>query len=204
VQAQEVPVLAHDGGSLAKEPPSVQATFTSVYGGRAAQQWVTEHEAGLALGAPARSVRVAFVAQNNGLGDANEMQRAAFLDEWRRLGYEPGRDVLFSWHYTPIPTQPLDPIASGVVALKPDLIVTSSTPPAQAIKKVAGSIPLIFSGSGDPVGSDIISNLEHPGGNVTGALTLPFSVNEMDVAPGCHSQLDQPITRRLRLGASGS
>src|SRR5262245_24922273 len=109
--------------------------FEAVYGGRASTQWVAEHQAALAVGAPAKRILVAFFAQSNGVGDAPETQRAALMDSWRSAGYQPGRDLLLSWHYPPSPTQPLDALAAEVVGLHPDLIITNSTPPAQAIKK---------------------------------------------------------------------
>jgi hypothetical protein len=181
VRAQERPVLANDGGSLASEPLATRAMFESVYGGRAATQWVAEHEAEMAIGAPAHPVRVGFVAQSTGIGEVAETQRAVMLDEWRKQGYAPGRDVVISWYYPQSTTQPLDGLAAEMASLKPDLMITASTPAGQAVSKVAGSMPLIFSGSGDPLGAGIVSNLDHPGGNVTGAMTLPLSVNQTNV-----------------------
>jgi putative ABC transport system substrate-binding protein len=181
VQAQEAPVLANDGMSLARETPATQTMFAGVFGARAATQWVAEHEAALSVGAPDKRVRVAFMAQGNGIGDAAETQRAAFIDSWRAAGYQPGRNLLIGWYYPPSPTQPLDGMAAELVSKNPDLIITNSTPPAQAVKKATSTIPFIFSASGDPLGAGIVTNLEHPGGNITGVLTLPLSANQINV-----------------------
>ncbi|MGA7680458.1 MAG: ABC transporter substrate-binding protein, partial [Pseudolabrys sp.] len=47
-----------------------------------------------------------------------------------------------------------------------------NTPAAIAAKNVTKTIPIVFSGVGDPVGAAVVPNLAHPGGNVTGISIL--------------------------------
>ena len=58
--------------------------------------------------------------------------------------------------------------AKELVALQPDLIVTSSTPATAVMLKQTRTIPVIFVVVADPVGSGFVTNLARPGGNVTG------------------------------------
>jgi putative ABC transport system substrate-binding protein len=58
-------------------------------------------------------------------------------------------------------------IASELVALKPDVLVTAGTQAALALRQATKDIPIVMTSS-DPVGTGLIASLAHPGGNVTG------------------------------------
>ena len=58
--------------------------------------------------------------------------------------------------------------AKELVALQPDLMVTSSTPATAAMLQQTNTIPIIFVLVADPVGSGFVASLPRPGGNVTG------------------------------------
>src|SRR5262249_54577856 len=55
-----------------------------------------------------------------------------------------------------------------VVGLAPDVIVAHSTPVLAVLRPATSTIPIVFAMVNDPVGQGIISNLAHPGGNITG------------------------------------
>jgi len=61
--------------------------------------------------------------------------------------------------------------------LKVDLIVVSGTPQTLAAKKATTTIPIVMANVGDPVGSDLVSSLARPGGNVTGLASLSPELN---------------------------
>jgi putative ABC transport system substrate-binding protein len=52
------------------------------------------------------------------------------------------------------------------------VIVTASTPAAQAAKNATNAIPIVMATGGDPVGAGLIASLGRPGGNVTGMTHL--------------------------------
>ena len=92
----------------------------------------------------------------------------AFRQGLRDAGYAEGRDVVIEWRsangdYARIPA-----LATDLVQRKVDVIVVDSTPGAQAVKRATSTIPIVMAVVGDPVGSGIVANLAHPGGNVTG------------------------------------
>jgi putative tryptophan/tyrosine transport system substrate-binding protein len=66
----------------------------------------------------------------------------------------------------------LTELASELVAAKVDVITTISTPAALAARKVTTTIPIVFTGVGDPVGAGVVSSLSHPDGNATGLSLL--------------------------------
>ncbi len=58
--------------------------------------------------------------------------------------------------------------AKEIVALKPDLILVSTSPGVAAILRETRSIPTVFTNVADPVGSGFVSSFSRPGGNITG------------------------------------
>jgi len=59
-------------------------------------------------------------------------------------------------------------IARKMVGDQPDVIVAIATPSAQAAVSATRDIPVVFSVVTDPLGAKLVSNMEQPGGNVTG------------------------------------
>jgi putative ABC transport system substrate-binding protein len=57
-----------------------------------------------------------------------------------------------------------------------DLIVTRGTPATLAVKNATGTIPVVMTAAGDPVGSGIVPSLARPGGNVTGLSALNVEI----------------------------
>jgi putative tryptophan/tyrosine transport system substrate-binding protein len=66
--------------------------------------------------------------------------------------------------------------AKELVALQPDLIVTSSTPATSAMLQQTRTIPVIFVLVGDPVGSGFVTSLARPDGNATGFTPIEESL----------------------------
>jgi len=69
----------------------------------------------------------------------------------------------------------LPALATELVALKVDVIVVTSTPAALAAKQATRTIPIVFAGVADPVGSGLVTSFARPGGNVTGLASLSRS-----------------------------
>jgi putative ABC transport system substrate-binding protein len=55
-----------------------------------------------------------------------------------------------------------------LMARSPDVAVAFSNPALAMLKPLAGNIPVVFVGVGDPVGSRFVASLARPGGNITG------------------------------------
>jgi putative ABC transport system substrate-binding protein len=87
----------------------------------------------------------------------------------RDLGYVEGQNILIEYRWAEGKYDRLPGLASDLVALKVDLIVTTGgTPPALAAKRATTSIPIVMTGVGDAVGSGLVVSLARPGGNITG------------------------------------
>jgi putative ABC transport system substrate-binding protein len=58
--------------------------------------------------------------------------------------------------------------AKELVALQPDLILSSTTPTTSALLQQTHTIPIVFAIVADPIGSGFVANFARPGGTVTG------------------------------------
>ena len=63
-------------------------------------------------------------------------------------------------------------IARSLVGKQPAVIVPISTPSAQAVASATKDIPIVFTAVTDPLGAGLVTDLNHPGGNVTGLSDL--------------------------------
>jgi len=92
----------------------------------------------------------------------------AFRQGLRELGYKEGRNLEIVYRSSDGRDQRFPGLASELVRLQLDLILTRGTPAALAAKSVTRTIPVVMAASGDPVGSGLVASLGRPGGNVTG------------------------------------
>ena len=86
----------------------------------------------------------------------------------RKLGYVEGQNILIEYRYAEGNSDRLSELASELVRLKVDAIVTTGTEGALASKQATSTIPIIMTTGDEPVARGIIASLARPGGNVTG------------------------------------
>jgi putative ABC transport system substrate-binding protein len=92
----------------------------------------------------------------------------AFRQGMQELGYKEGQNFEIAYRSSDGRDERFAGLASELVRLNVDLILTRGTPAALAAKSATRTIPVVMAASGDPVGSGLIASLGHPGGNVTG------------------------------------
>jgi len=93
--------------------------------------------------------------------------RAAFEERLRDLGWIAGQTVSIDYRWAEGSAEREAEIASEYIHLGVDVIVTTGSI-AATLKKATASIPIVFAAAIDPLGSGLVANLSHPGGNVTG------------------------------------
>jgi putative ABC transport system substrate-binding protein len=69
---------------------------------------------------------------------------------------------------TPEDAEARQRFAKELVALQPDVILSSVTPTTAALLEQTHTIPIVFATVSDPIGSGFVASLARPGGNVTG------------------------------------
>jgi ABC-type uncharacterized transport system substrate-binding protein len=100
----------------------------------------------------------------------------AFRQRLRELGYVEGKNILIEYRYAEGKLERLPDLATELVRLKVDVIVTHG-PAILAAKKASATIPNVFTSADDPVGSGFVSSLARPGGNITGLSTMAPDLN---------------------------
>jgi putative tryptophan/tyrosine transport system substrate-binding protein len=90
----------------------------------------------------------------------------------KELGYSEGHNIAYEYGWAEGKPPRLTELAKELVDLKVDVITAFSTPAAIAAQKATQTIPIVFGGVGDPVGSGVVSSLSRPGGNITGISIL--------------------------------
>jgi putative ABC transport system substrate-binding protein len=101
-----------------------------------------------------------------------QIEHDGLRDGLNELGYIEGRDITITSRAAESNTDRLPNLAAELVGLKPDVIVTASTPAISAVKEATNVIPIVFASAGDPVASGLVLSLAKPGGNVTGITIL--------------------------------
>ena len=94
---------------------------------------------------------------------------AGFREGLEKLGWSEGGNVTIDYRFAPAGTQ-AHLLARELVALQPDVILAQSTPATAALKPETSTIPIVFAGVADPIGSGFVASLSRPGGNLTGLL----------------------------------
>ena len=92
----------------------------------------------------------------------------AFRQRLGELGYVEGENILTEYRHVEGKAERLPDLVAELVRLKVDIILTSTPSATLAAKKASPTMPIVFSGINDPVGTGIVSNLARPGGNITG------------------------------------
>jgi len=93
---------------------------------------------------------------------------AALMQRLRELGWIEGRTIAVEYRWGEGRPERFTEIAAEFVRLKVDVIVTGGAGPINAAKKATAVIPIVFTATGDPVGTGLVESLARPGGNVTG------------------------------------
>jgi len=96
--------------------------------------------------------------------------RQGIIDELAKNGYEDNKSLHLIFKNAQGNVSIASQIAQQFVAEQPAVIVAIATPSAQAVVKAAQGtpLPIVFSSITDPVQAGLVSDLKHPGKNVTG------------------------------------
>lgn len=120
----------------------------------------------LILPAKAEEVTVAVTAivEHPALDAARDGIKEALAE----AGYKEGENLTFVYESAQGNPGTAAQIARQFVGDAPNVIVPISTPSAQAVVSATRDIPVVFTAVSDPLGAELIKDMQKPGGNVTG------------------------------------
>ena len=94
--------------------------------------------------------------------------RETLITEMAAKGFKDGENITIDYQNAQGDQTNLKTICQKFANNKYDLIIAIATPSAQAAAGETKDIPILFSACTDPIGSGLVTNMEKPGGNITG------------------------------------
>jgi putative ABC transport system substrate-binding protein len=119
-----------------------------------------------------------------------------FRQGLRELGYVDGEHFVIEYRSADGRDERFPDLATELVRLKVHLILTRGTPAALAARNATATVPVVFTGVGDPVGQGLVASLARPGRNITG---LSAAVTE--IYPKRVQLLRELVPRAARIAA---
>jgi putative ABC transport system substrate-binding protein len=123
----------------------------------------------LARAQPGGRIRRVLIWSGLGSNDSVGMLRSReFRATMRKLGWIEGTSIQIEDHWSSTESGELRAAAAQIVALEPDVVVTSGAPYLAAMQRETKTIPIVFTLVTDPVSDGFVASLARPGGNITG------------------------------------
>ncbi len=120
-----------------------------------------------------RRIGVLVLGEN---GPAGQQRLAALRDGLKELGWIEGHSVRFDIRWGAGDAALFRKYATELVGLNPDLIVAEGSGPVGELQKETRTVPIVFTGTIDPVGGGLVASFARPGGNTTGFVTFEYSL----------------------------
>ena len=103
-------------------------------------------------------------------------RRAAFEQALKALGWTNGSNLRIEYRWAADDAERVRKLAAELVALAPDVILTSGNIVLTPMMQATRTIPIVFVQAVDPVGSGFVESLARPGGNITGFTQFEYSL----------------------------
>src|SRR6476620_9223749 len=129
----------------------------------------------LAAGAQQTAIPVVGYLSANSPEDG-EPRAGAFRRGLQEAGYVVGQNVAIEYHWAEEQADRLPAMAADLVKRHVTVIATGTTPAVLAAQAATTTIPIVFEMGSDPVRLSLVTNLNQPGGNVTGVTSLIVEV----------------------------
>ena len=117
----------------------------------------------------------------------------AFVEALRELGWNDGSNIQIDTHWTGADVGRINQAAMEMIDRKPHVIFANGPLAVASLKQLTSTIPIVFAGVADPVGSGLVAGLARPGGNITG-----FTLGEFNMSgkmPEILKQIAPQVTR---------
>jgi ABC-type uncharacterized transport system substrate-binding protein len=158
--------------------------FVALLGGAAAWPLAARAQQG-------ERMRHIGVLMNLTADDAVDRARiGAFRQRLQQLGWAEDRNLRIEYRWTAGGDEELSRHAAALVALAPEVIMATGSPPVVALRKATRTTPIVFVLVADPVGAGFVQSLAKPGGNATGFTPFEYTIGAKwlellkEMAPG--------------------
>jgi putative tryptophan/tyrosine transport system substrate-binding protein len=125
----------------------------------------------------------------------------AFRQGLADLGYVEGKNVVIEARFAEGRYERLPDLFAELAALQVDVIAVTGAVTARAAMKADAGVPIVFAVVVDPVADHVVSNMDHPGGNITG--TTSFDPQQAEKQLRLLKELLPALKRVAILGDQG-
>jgi putative ABC transport system substrate-binding protein len=108
---------------------------------------------------------------------AGQARLAAFLQGLQEFGWSVGRNLRIDIRWYTNNPDDIRKYATELVALAPDVILASGGVVVGPLLQATRTVPIVFTGTPDPVGAGFVASLARPGGNATGFSAYEYGVS---------------------------
>jgi putative tryptophan/tyrosine transport system substrate-binding protein len=145
--------------------------FISLFGGAMAA-WPLA-----ARGQSGRMRRVGVLMSVAADDPAGKARLTAFLDAMQLLGWTVGSNLRIDTRWYTGSTDDIRKYAAELVALAPDVVFASGGTVVGPLLHATRTVPIVFTGTPDPVGAGFVASLARPGGNITGFTAYEYGTS---------------------------
>jgi putative ABC transport system substrate-binding protein len=145
--------------------------FISLLGGAAVAWPLAAHAQ-----QPSRVRRIGVLMPFNAADAEGQRLVAALRKGLQELDWTEGRNLAIDFRWSDGDVERASAHAKELVALSPELIFAFTAGQLAAVARETRTIPIVFVGVSDAVGSGFVASLARPGGNITGFILFEASL----------------------------
>jgi putative tryptophan/tyrosine transport system substrate-binding protein len=105
-----------------------------------------------------------------------QVRLGAFLQGLEKLGWSVGRDVHIDIRWATARADNIRRHAAELAARPPDIILAHGASAMGPLQQAPRTVPIVFVNVADPVGAGFVDSLARPGGNVSGFMSIEYSM----------------------------
>jgi putative ABC transport system substrate-binding protein len=120
--------------------------------------------------------RVCVILDSVATDTVSQSRLTAFTQELRRFGWTEDENLHIDVRWTAGDAGLARVYAAQLIGLMPDVILASTTINLTEIQQATSTVPVVFVSVSDPVAQGFVTNVRHPGGNITGFSLYEFSI----------------------------
>jgi putative ABC transport system substrate-binding protein len=119
-----------------------------------------------------------------------QVRNTAFAQTLAQLGWAVGQNLHIEYRWAAGDAERIRRYAAELVALTPDVILTTGAAGVGPLLQVTRTVPVVFVLVPDPVGAGFVDSLARPGGNATGFVQFEYGISGKwlellkEIAPG--------------------
>ena len=141
---------------------------------------------------PTRRIGVLMLYPEN--DPQGQLRATTFRRALEKLGWVVGGNLQIDYHWGTGDADWVRSAAAQVLRQTPDVMLANGDAAVRAAQQSSRTVPIVFIGSGDPVGDGLVQSLAHPGANLTG-----FAVMEPSLGAKLLAMLKQVAPRVTRV-----